>query len=324
MKIRICLFNLVFLLPATLNAQTFSFTIDNDGIYAADRYYTNGITLSYITTPIELSKQQSWLSLSAPASQAIDKLEFYLSQKMWTPANYARSEPEPGDRPYAGYLELKTSYLSSTSDKVARYSAFIGTTGKRAGAEQAQKLVHKYTNSTKPKGWDYQIDEKFTLGVGYQRFDNLWRSNNPGHKLEISTVTQANAGNFRSDIALGLMLRWGDNLDTNFGAASITIEDPFHPGALNRADKGWFIYSGVSARYRFNDMTLTGRRSNLPEPSADFAVTQRHTQGIAVLGLAAYSGNIGISFALTMSTSDYKESQYDYSGTGSLSLFTFF
>ncbi len=92
---------------------------------------------------------------------------------------------------------------------------------------------------------------------------------------------------------------------------------------IGASSGGWFVYGGIEARYRFNDITIEGDRPNLPD-GEQYQVNLRHNQATAVIGAAWYNALYGLSLATTIKTADYKEAQDEVYGTGSLSLFAFF
>ncbi|MDF2153642.1 lipid A deacylase LpxR family protein [Vibrio sp. CAU 1672] len=325
MKINPLLF-LTLLSPAALasTSSTLSFTLDNDGIFGVDQDYTNGIFFTYATGQLIPQAEWSWFTLSNPHQSNIDKFEFVLGHKMWTPSDISAAEPLANDRPYAGFLHTELNYLSLTADKAVRYNLTMGATGESSLSDKAQNLVHSITGSTDPQGWDYQIDDTFAFSVGYRAFNKLMRSEERETQWEITNINDINAGNFRSDISQGVMFRWGTNLANSLGAANISVESPFSASMLGRDGESWFVFTGFEGRYRFNDLTIEGDRSGIPEPSKPYDVTLEHWQASAVAGVTWYNQRFGASMTFTVKTPEYKESQTDVYGTGSLSLFTFF
>lgn len=320
------LVTLALVLPASLASakSTVSFTLDNDGIFGVDQDYTNGIFLSYATDQLRKESEWNWLSLSNSVSSNIDKIELVLGHKMWTPSEIEADYPLLNDRPYAGYLHTEMNYLSLTSDKAVRYNFTIGATGESSLSDKAQSLVHSITGSTDPQGWDYQIDDYLAFSVGYRAFNKLVRSEGNGTQWEITNVNDINAGNFRSDLSQGVMFRWGTHLGNSIGAANISVESPFSASMLADNTTSWFVFAGFEGRYRFNDITLEGDRSGIPDPSDAYDVTLQPWQSSAVAGATWYNQHYGASLAFTVKTPEYKESQTDVYGTGSLSLFAFF
>lgn len=73
-----------------------------------------------------------------------------------------------------------------------------------------------------------------------------------------------NASNFRSDLSAGIMFRYGSELSQSMGAADISVERPFNAGMMGNTSSGWFLFSGITGRYRFNDLSIEGERSGIP------------------------------------------------------------
>ena len=310
--------------------STVAFSLDNDGIYGVDQDYTNGLFLNYTSGQITPPAWLSMLSLSDAKQHSIDKWQLTLAHKMWTPSDIEMDTPIANDRPYAGYFHGEINYLSLTTERVQQFNLTLGMTGEHSLADKAQKIVHGITGSDDPNGWDYQIESKVAGSIGYINHLNLKRGQMTlNSEWEVSNVSEINAGNFRSDVSTGLMFRWGKDLDHNMGAANISTEHPFRAGAIGQSKQAWFIFSGIEARYRFNDMTIEGNRPaiendpDISDPSI-YDVDLKHLQASAVLGVAWYNQHFGASFTTTLKTPDYKQATNDIYGTGGLSLFAFF
>ncbi|WP_070963010.1 lipid A deacylase LpxR family protein [Vibrio sonorensis] len=304
--------------------STVAFSIDNDGIFGVDQDYTNGLFISYTSGGIAPWPMFKPLSLSFWGAASLDKVEFTLGHKMWTPSDIDSKLPVANDRPYAGFFHGELNYISLHPEQAQRFNLTIGMTGENSYADQAQNIVHGITGSTTPNGWRYQVDEGVVGSVGYLSHFNIGRINRiAGTELELSNVSEVNFGNFRSDISTGIMLRWGVDLGGNFGAANIDTENPFRAGMIGSSSTGWFVYGGIEARYRFNDVTLEGDRPALVNPQA-YEVTLDNTQATAVAGFAWYNEVVGATLSATVKTPDYKESPTDIYGTGGLALYAFF
>ncbi|GMQ46978.1 lipid A deacylase LpxR family protein [Vibrio sp. 10N] len=305
--------------------STLSFSLDNDGIWGTDEDYTNGIFLSYTSGAITPWAIFRPLSLSYWGASSLDKVEFQLGHKMWTPSDIEADVPIAGDRPYAGYFHGELNYISLHPQQAQRFNVTLGSTGEGSFADRAQQLVHSLVGSKEPKGWAYQIEDRVVGSVGYLTHLNLKReplSGNTG--WEISNVTEANLGNFRSDVSTGMMLRFGSDLGGNFGAANIGTENPFKAGMIGASNQGWFTYFGVKARYRFNDITIEGERPGIPEPSDAYDVTLQPIQGEAVLGATWYNTYVGVNVFAGTKSAEYKEASKSIYGNGGISLFAFF
>lgn len=310
--------------------STFSFSLDNDGVFGVDQDYTNGLFLTYTSGAINPYAIFSPLSLSFWGGASLDKVEFTLGHKMYTPSDIEATEPLANDRPYAGFLHTEFNYISLHPQQAQRFNLTLGTTGESSLADQAQNIVHGITGSDEPNGWEYQVDDKFVGSVGYLTHINLLRQRSIANTdWELSSVSEANVGSFRSDVSTGFMLRWGADLGGSMGAANIDNENPFRAGMLGGSNGGWFIFAGAEARYRFNDITIEGERSgikndpNVSDPSV-YDVTLQKPQATGVAGLAWYNKHAGATLTATVKTPDYEEAPETVYGTGGISFYAFF
>lgn len=326
---------------------TLTFAIDNDAIFGVDQDYSNGIFSAYTSGKISTPSILYFLSLSVWDIPALDKVEFTLGHKIWTPSDIKAEKPVVNDRPYAGYFYTEFNFISLNHQQVQRFNLTIGTTGNNSFADQAQKIIHHMTGSNEPNGWEYQIDDEIVGSIGYLTHFNLNRntlfnnsestssepenlkSKSPGAntasentEFEISNITEVNIGRFRSDIATGIMWRWGTDLGGNIGAANISTEQPFYPGMIGASNSAWFIFTGIEGRYRFNDITIEGERQNITAPD-NYPSTLEHWQSSAVFGVAWYRKHVGLSITFAAKTPDYEEAQTSLYGTAALSLFAF-
>ncbi|MEF1288352.1 lipid A deacylase LpxR family protein [Vibrio sp. M260118] len=323
---------LVSTISVASEKSTLSFSIDNDGIFGVDQDYTNGIFLTYTSSKITPYPILEPFSLSYWGKPALDKFEFAIGHKMYTPSDITAPVPLKNDRPYAGYLNTEFNYISLNSDIAQRFNLTIGTTGENSLADQAQDIVHSITGSDDPRGWAYQVDDKVVGSIGYLNHFNLVRQRYKADTdWELSSVSEINAGNFRSDISAGVMFRWGADLQNSMGAANIDNENPFRAGMIGSSDRGWFLFTGIEARYRFNDITIEGDRSGVDKFAANegrsssyYDVTLENTQATAVVGFAWYNPSFGMTLTTTVKTPDYKEAKESVYGTGGFSVYAFF
>ena len=299
---------------------TVSFTSDNDAPFGTDSDYTNGLFVSYTTGKLNDSARSELLSLS---THSLDKVEFVLGQKMYTPDNISSSFPIANDRPYAGFLYSEVNYLTILPERMSRYNVTLGTVGENSLAQQAQRLVHDMTDSEYPNGWEFQVDEGLVANLGYLNhyaWNRTTFSNST--QFELANVSEVNIGNFRSDVSTGLMFRWGEYLSSSIGAANIDSGRPFRAGYLGKGTDGWFAFTGLEARYRFNDITIEGDRPGIADPE-NYPATLEKGQATLVAGFTWYNANFGGSFTATINTNDYKEAIDSTHGSASLSLFFF-
>lgn len=152
--------------------QGYQIMFENDllGKGKTDRWYTNGVRASWNYAPDEgPTVMDSTLTNLRQMSDSPDQsrvITLSIGQSMYTPANIARSEPQPYDRPWGGWLYFGAA-VSHYPDKDRRQyqttELKIGVIGPASLAEEAQRLVHDITNGQEPMGWDNQL--KPMLGV---------------------------------------------------------------------------------------------------------------------------------------------------------------
>ncbi|WP_264875167.1 lipid A deacylase LpxR family protein [Vibrio agarivorans] len=314
---------------AASDRNTLVFSIDNDGMVRTDHDYSNGLFLSYTTGAINPPMFLRPLSLSAWGVSSLDKFEFVLGHKMWTPEDIEEENAIAGDRPYAGFFHTEFNYISLHPQQAHRFNLTVGVTGDNSFASEAQSIVHSIVGSDDPMGWDNQIDEGWVGSIGYLSHYNLMRERSFGNsQVEISNVSEVNAGNFRSDISTGFMFRWGTDLEGNMGSANIDHENPFRAGMIGASNSGWFGFAGAKGRIRFNDVTIEGHRELVnPDPNLPLSAYEMEIeplQASMIVGMVWYNQNFGASLSVSGHTPEYKDAPQPVYGTGGFTLFGFF
>ncbi len=325
-KFRLCALAVLPLITAPTWADSnsaFYFGLDNDGVFGVDQDYTNGIFFSY-SSDIDVDDNSLFYKLPtqpfSPEHAKETKWSFQLGQKMWTPSDIETPDPQPGERPYAGLLFGEAKLYAIDEDQVSQFGLMIGTTGPNSFAEEGQKLVHSITKSDDPNGWDNQIYNQVVVNLAHKN-DRRWYHNqsDAGWGSEWSSNYRVMAGNFRSEVAVGGLYRWGYQLSDNFGSVDITNEATLNPTMIRRAKTGFYMFTGIEGRYRFNDITIEGDRpSSVPDTNVE------NLQATAVAGLVGYYKGWGMSFSVAGKSKDFEEDKSDFLANGSLALFWLF
>ncbi|WP_261817141.1 lipid A deacylase LpxR family protein [Vibrio gallicus] len=318
--------SLLFTAPTFAQNSSIYFGIDNDSIVTTDQDYTNGVFISY-TNDFDISHDSIFNALpgtdfdASPNGDTLHRFNIELGQKMWTPKDIENPDPVPGERPYAGLLYLSSTLYAIKPDSINSYSLMFGTMGPNSYAEQGQKFVHSIIKSDDPQGWDNQISNQVVLNLNYQRNDKWYESSVSGSTThELSTQGRIMAGNFRSELAGGAMWRWGSNLGSSFGSAKVNNESSIDPGLIIRSKSGWYLYSGLEGRFRFNDITIEGDR---PDDGITASEVE-HLQATVTAGVLGYYRGWGASLAVSTKTRDYREDPRSFHTNGSLALFWLF
>ena len=152
---------------------------DNDvwGKANTDRWYTNGLRLTWTynkppTSAVSrgLLEGSKWLLWDG----AEPTLSYSLGQTMYTPRDITRSDPQPADRPWGGFLFSSITAHAYRVDEFRATEIKYGVVGRYALAEHAQKFVHKYiTKSSPPMGWDQQLKSRPGLQLSHTRVHRL-------------------------------------------------------------------------------------------------------------------------------------------------------
>ncbi|PKF77048.1 hypothetical protein CW749_23855 [Vibrio sp. vnigr-6D03] len=318
---------IILLSLSSLTAQAkshLSLTMDNDSLVRSDEDYSSGIQLGILS---ELDKNESSEQSHSLSTIGFgdNNARFYwnlnVGQKLWTPTDIESTTPKINERPYSGISFISGSLIARTTEKHQTLHAMLGTMGKNAQADSAQVFVHDLIGSARPQGWAYQIEEPWVYQLGYRQQNLLHRNSGyfENHESEVSWINRVALGNFRSEIGSGVMWRMGEALANTFGSAEIKYDNPAHRLHLDYGRSGWFVFTGLEARYRFNDITITGKRPPLVP-----LVSVTHLQSTAVLGALAHYKEVGVSLSYSLKTPDFKEDQAHFHANGSVSLFWIF
>ena len=248
--------------------------VDNDLFGSgSDRHYTQGMRVSWLPSP---SKVPDWVRDGALAMPGIDSRDhltfvFALGQNMYTPEDITVHDPDPTDRPYAGWLYA--SFGAAVEDSEANIlhdvSLDLGVVGPLSLAGPTQKMWHGLIGVNKPQGWSHQLDNEPGVILTYEvrKRQSLWT---PVSAIEADVTPKAGValGNIYTYGALGTSFRIGQNLGLDYGPPFIR---PSLPGAglvKRRGEWGWYLFAGFEGRAVARDIFLDGNTFS-DSPSVD-------------------------------------------------------
>lgn len=220
------------LLPAGINAQVLDqairFTHDNDLYFLTDKQYSAG-------NHFELSTRLT----STP--EDFTSLAFTIGQNIYTPTKKSRPDTTRFDRPFAGWLFLKTRYTKATGSKIWSAQLETGVTGPQALGGQVQRGYHEFIGEQLPS-WHLEIPNRFHV--------DATASFTKGFFNNALFIKSAGAlGTKTTFIEQGLGLFWGSH--SNFDQNSLT-------GLARHQDKEWLISIGGSYQYVFYNSLIEG------------------------------------------------------------------
>ena len=257
--------------------------------------------------------------LRLPITKTHNAWGMKISQRMWTPNDIRVLASQSDDRPYAGLLEIESHTVDYGPKFTQKSWLTLGITGPKSKAEYMQTKVHALIGSTSPLGWQYQVQEKITVQFAYEIDTLIFRSSKVQKKLsdrklwEVSSYSHIALGNFNSEASLGLLLRWGTQLNNTFGRLSSHFG---HLGNTTQVTQtsNFTVYSRLQLGYRFNDLTIEGK---LPYASH---VTIEHNQAKAVIGINWTIDDYAIIWSLNSYTRAYSSDNKSWHSYGSLTL----
>ncbi|WP_233897801.1 lipid A deacylase LpxR family protein [Tenacibaculum piscium] len=208
------IFFFLILYKTTLFAQQkqpkeFSIITDND-LYISltqDRYYTNGLFLTYRYLAKKTSKN------ALKNRQKV--IEFKLGNQMYTPFKASVKYPENHDRPFAGYsfgsIGITRFYQNNT---LLKTDLQIGMLGSASKSKELQSFVHTLYGYEKITGWKYQIKNTFGFNFKINYLKSLTRLKNNLNKLntiyiDANWISTVNFGTIHTDISTGFYTRIG-------------------------------------------------------------------------------------------------------------------
>lgn len=297
---------------------TFSVSFENDLFTAGnDDNYTHGTQLNYVSDTY-LPKWMRGVASLVPFSDDSDDVRFTvgLGQKIYTPRDLTRTDLIVEDRPYAGWAYLSAGFLADSGNhgKIRHLDSLelvIGTVGPDSGGESVQTRVHDWTDSEEPMGWDNQLDNEVTVDLRYQ---HQWMIPLVNDHVDIVPQVNAMLGTSQRYAGLGMALRFGSGLRSDFGPPLI---DPDTAGGdYFKPDQSfyWYLFVGAYGRYVGHNIFLDGNHDG-----DSHSVEPEEWVGDLQAGLVLGGGNWRVTLT-TIYRSEEFETQEDNDQFGSISI----
>jgi lipid A 3-O-deacylase len=235
--------------------------IENDALSVpgTDELYTSGERLGYVTPTGDLPHFLSQFGHQL-FGEGTQRLEFDVQQTIFTPVDTQLYDPNAHDRPYSGQLALHVSLIQDTTTMRSVIGVSGGVVGPDSLAQSVQNGFHDIIGDTSNKGWHYQLSNEPTLDFYGSR---IWRLNigsafNGNLHFQVLPQVSAQAGNTEVYAQAGGIVRFGQGLDSDFGASII------QPG-LNGTDAYtptqplvWYVFGGAVGRVVAYNMLVEG------------------------------------------------------------------
>jgi hypothetical protein len=309
---------------------TFSVLFENDLFTGDDRYYTNGIKLSWMSRDLRQFRQWThtpvWMrgffeSMDRFQPGREKNIGFFVGQKLFTPQDIQQRDLIPDDRPYAGWLYGGMSLNSKNTRALDTFELQLGLVGPASLGEETQNFVHEVRDIPTAEGWDNQLDNEVAFALFYQRKQRLWEYFEPSSLLGADVIAHAGAaaGTVYTYANTGMELRFGVNIPSDFGTSLIrpggdvsapvlTADAPHHdPNRL-----GVHVFGAVTGRAVLRDIFLDG---NTFEDSHD--VDKENLVGDFIWGAGVTFRRMKLTYSQVYRTQEFEE-QDESSKYGSL------
>jgi hypothetical protein len=229
-------------------AETYvTLTGDNDFFAGYDHHYTNGFQFAVSGDRVPLP--QFVRSLPPLRDGADPHITFSIGQRIYTPSDKTRAQPDPLDRPYAGWLYAMTDIRVRDANAVDSVQASVGVIGPASFARQTQNTYHGLIGAEKSRGWDSQLDNEPAILLGYERaWPSLLQRQVGALTADITPKVGGTVGNVYTYANTGAVLRLGQNMPDDFPVTDISLGPPRDGYRPTNSGFGWYVWMGTEAR----------------------------------------------------------------------------
>jgi len=227
--------------------------IENDFLAGTDHYYSNGVKVGFGAQADAWPKPvQNWLE-SVYGYLGKDKQYeqgFFLGQNIYTPRDIKNPDPQPNDRPWAGWLyagwALQRLDTTTPVHKLDTLELNIGVIGPPALAKEVQTEWHKLIGAPEPRGWDHQLPTEPGFVLGYLRKIKIG-----DESVDMIPHAGVTVGTVMTLARAGGIVRWGKNL-SGFGPDTIepggAVLQGTHAKNPRRPRFEYYLFAGLDVR----------------------------------------------------------------------------
>lgn len=291
---------------------------ENDSIstlpQGSDKYYTSGLRLGWTSAP---GKGPGFASDVAGYvwGDGVTRVSFDLGHQIYTPRNTERVNPNPRDRPVAGYLSGTFAIIQDQQASRSTLAMTVGLIGPSALGRQVQNGFHTLIHDRLNNGWGGQLPDE--LGVLFLA-ERVWRvkvAQFAGIETDVLPSLTAGVGTIRDYAQAGVIFRIGQGLESDFGVVRIrpgpTGGDAFAPVV----GMPWYIFAGVNGQAVARDLFLDGSTFR-QSPH----VQHNWLLGEMQAGIAAMWQGVRLSYSHTWQTNSFKGQKGGLFNFGSLAM----
>ena len=306
--------------PTSANdRQSLTFYLENDLFANTDRYYTNGIRISWLSPDLEalrLPEQVQRVSESVPLLHQpgfTNNLGLALGQNMYTPEDTQVRSLIEADRPYAGWLYGAMSLHHKNDRELHVLELTLGVVGPRSLAENAQKEVHRGRRLPQPQGWNNQLHNEPGAILTYEQKRRFARDFAGGpFGCDLIPDTSASVGNVLTQATAGATFRLGYNVPHDFHGNRIRVSGYTQPLGREQASTGWakqlsvYVFASAEGKAVGRDIFLDGNTF-----AESHRVDKNSFVGEVELGFGVRYRDYRLTYAQVMRTREFKTQTSD-------------
>lgn len=209
-------------------SDTLTIYLENDFIDKTDRYYTNGMKLSWFSK--DISSYPEGMTAPSLIHRFIDNIPLInnpdrqqsfsisLGQNIYTPEDKKRRDLIRDDHPYAGITYLALGIHTRNLQHMDTIELDLGIVGRHSYAEDCQTKYHKWIDAEIANGWKNQLHDEPVINLYYEhKFKALQAISSQGFGLDVIPHLGLALGNAFTGANAGGQLRIGWNLPNDFG-----------------------------------------------------------------------------------------------------------
>lgn len=289
--------------PAPDRSGVLSLSVENDVLSGTDRYYTNGIQLTYFSPSADLPAPLAWLDRQLDGLLGPGELRWGLTlgHAIYTPQNTSLRVPDPRDRPYAGFLYGSAALARDAGTSFTLFELQVGLIGPSALGEEVQNNFHDLIGDKESRGWRFQLRDEPIVNAVFSRVTRVPLLQFAGLTMEALPSYTLAAGNANIYAGAGGVLRIGQGLAADYGPARIRPALSGSAFFQPRGNEfGWYVFAGVEGRAEARDIFLDG---NTWRDSR--SVDRRPLVGDAQFGATVMWQGVRLSYTHVLRTEEF-------------------
>ena len=251
----------------TLQEENDFFAPDNH-----DRHYTQGAQLNYLSPDLGadgMAAPMTWLGSFLPvfqdgATTTSRRFDLFVGQELFTPQNKRLQNPDPHDRPYAGWLNGGIGFIKDADQRTLdHFEIQGGVIGPAALGKETQNNFHLAIDNPESEGWGFQLRNEPTLNFYYDRHRRFIADLDNTVSIDLIPAADVAVGNAFDYLGAGARARFGQNLRVDYGPPRIgpgpSGTDYFNKDHFSSDGLwGWYVLLGTEGRAVGRNIFLDG------------------------------------------------------------------